>query len=478
MQFTREIRYLLIGLLLAFGAVAIVSSYWVIRRDRLLLREDNPRLVEQILRIQRGGIYDRDGEGVALTNTLSSGRVSRVYPYPAMNSAIGYYSVRYGEGGAESAYNSVLSGSSAIDNLETWFEREVLHIPQQGADIQLTVDLEVQQAAFDALGDQKGAVVLVSAQDGAIRALVSSPTFDPNQLDAQWADLIQDSGEPFFNRALQGNYQPGTTIYGLLVLAALVEQFPVEMSFSDASRDIDLGDMTLSCIIEPPADTLTLFDAFTYGCPAPFADFIDLLGYEAVGEMLKLIRPDTPPTLAGFVNTNPQDARQPASTAPITTTPLGETFGQGQFRTTPLEMALIVASFINNGNAPAPYILHANRPDADSEWQIVREMRGAIPITTPENARRITALFRQNVVRGTARAAYQEGFDLGGQVGLSYAGERTFTWFIGFGRLETLEGYAIAVILEDNDDLDLAANIGSQVLLTALDQIPVTAPTD
>jgi peptidoglycan glycosyltransferase len=472
MQFTREIRYLLLGLLLMFGAVAIVSTYWVIRRDRLLLREDNPRLVEQVLRIQRGGIYDRDGEPLAITETLPSGRVSRKYLHAAMNSAVGYYSVRYGESGAEAAYNSLLTGSSDIGDMETWFEREILHIPQQGIDIQLTLDLAVQQTAYEALGDQKGAVVLVSAQDGAVRALVSSPTFDPNQLDVQWGDLVQDSGEPFFNRALQGNYQPGTSIYGLLVLAALVEQFPVETSFSQASREIDLGDITLSCIIDPPADTLTLFDAFTYGCPAPFADFIDLLGYEAVGEMLKLIRPDVPPTLTGFVNPQQQDQTQmPAVANPVT--PLGETFGQGQFRTTPLEMALIVASFINNGNAPAPYILQATRQD--QQWDAVREMRSVTPITTPENARRLTALFRQNVVRGTARSAYQEGLDLGGQVGVSYSGERTFTWFVGFGRLETLEGYAIAVILEDSEDLDLAANIGSTVLATALDEISETS---
>ncbi len=471
MQFVREIRYLLLGVLLAFGAVAIVSSYWVMRRERLLLREDNPRLVEQVLRIQRGGIYDRDGEPLAITETLSSGRVNRAYLHQAMNSAVGYYSVRYGEGGAEAAYNDLLSGSPEIGDLEIWFEREILHIPQQGADLQLTLDLAVQQTAYEALGDQKGAVVLVSAQDGAVRALVSSPTFDPNQLDVQWGDLVIASGEPFFNRALQGNYQPGTSIYGLLVLAALVEQFPVETSFSQASRAIDIGDITLSCIIDPPADTLTLFDAFTYGCPAPFADFIDLLGYEAVGEMLKLIRPDAPPTLTGFVNSAQPEQTQALPPARIIT-PLAETFGQGQFRTTPLEMALIVASFINNGNAPAPYILQATRPDQDSAWELVREMRTVTPITTPENARRLTALFRQNVVRGTARSAYQEGVDLGGQVGLSYSGERTLTWFIGFGRLETLEGYAIAVILEDSADLDLAADIGASVLLTALDQIP------
>lgn len=469
MQFTREIRYLLIGLLLAFASVAIISSYWVIRRDNLLNRDDNPRLVERVLRIQRGGIYDRDDNPLAITETLPSGRVNRVYPDPSMSSVVGYYSARYGEGGAEFAYNDLLGGSSDVLDIETWFEREMLHIPQQGIDIQLTLDLAVQRTAYEALNGQSGAVVLVSANDGAVRALVSSPTFDPNQLDVQWGDLVADQGEPFFNRALQGNYQPGTTIYGLLVLAALVEQFPVEMSFSDASREIDLGDITLSCVIDPPADTLTLFDAFTYGCPAPFADFIDLLGYQAVGEMLKLIRPDAPPTLTGFVSTAVQSL---ANTQSTMITPLGETFGQGQFRTTPLEMALIVASFINNGNAPSPYILQSVRDDLDSEWQNLRETRGATPITTPENARRMTALFRQNVVRGTARAAYQENVDLGGQVGLSYSGERTFTWFIGFGRLETLEGYSIVVILEDTDDLDLAAKIGSGVLLSALEQIP------
>jgi peptidoglycan glycosyltransferase len=466
MQFTREIHRLVIGVLIAFTLVAGVSTYWVVTGDGILNREDNPRIVEDMLRIMRGGLYDRHGTLLVETTASASGRVTRTYLYPAMNSALGYYSLRYGESGAESAYNAILTGDSTVDDFNTWFERDILHAPQTGSDVQLTLDLAIQQAGYDALSGRRGALVVVSVADGAVKAIVSNPTFDPNQLDAEWTTLTQDTGEPFFNRALQGNYQTGTAMYTLLVLAALIEQFPVDTHFQDASRPVEVGGVTLNCTDVPPADVLTIFDALTYGCPAPFVDFAESIGFEAIEDVLRLIRPTTPPTLTGFITDAPSSERIPTGLG------LDDVLGQGTFRSTPLEMALVMASFINNGNAPQPFTIQAIRPMNEDEWIAVREVRPTIPITTTENARRIAALLRQNVTRGTAQAAAQDDLEIGGQSALAYVGTRTHTWFIGFVRQDAQRSYAIALILEDTADLELAASIGGDVLRVAATSTP------
>ncbi len=466
MQFTHEIQRLVVGTLVAFALVALVSTYWVITGERVLTRDDNPRLVENTLRIQRGGLFDRHDTPLVQNNIEANGRTTRTYLHPAMNSALGYYSFRYGEGGAEAAFNNLLTGDSAITDLPTWFEREVLHYPQTGSDVQLTLDLDIQQVGYDALAGRRGALVVVSVPDGAVKAIISNPTFDPNQLDADWPTLTQDTGEPFFNRALQGRYQPGTGMYTLLVLAALIEQFPVETSFNGASRPIEVGGVTLNCVETPPADVLTIFDALTFGCPAPFMDFAETIGFDAIADMLRLIRPNTPPTLTGFITDAPSTERIPEQID------LNSALGQGEFRTTPLEMALVMGSLINNGNAPQPFAIQAIRPPDEAQWIAVREVRPTIPITTADNARRMAALLRQNVARGTSQAAARDELEIGGQSAVAYTGTRTHTWFIGFIRQEARRGYAIALILEDTEDLTLAASIGGDVLQAAANSTP------
>ncbi len=107
MHFTREINRLTTALLILLGIVALVATYWaVVGPDTILLRQDNPRLVQAESQIHRGDIVDRNGTLLATSNINSDGSFTRQYLYPEMNSALGYASIRYGVGGAEAAFNS------------------------------------------------------------------------------------------------------------------------------------------------------------------------------------------------------------------------------------------------------------------------------------------------------------------------------------------------------------------------------------
>lgn len=136
-----------------------------------------------------------------------------------------------GKTGIERYYEHLLHGQSGLERVETNAQGRVLRVlertdPVPGEDLALSLDLELQRVAFEALGDFAGAVVAMHVDTGEVLALVSKPGFDPNlfvhgisQLD--YSALLQHHQRPLFNRFLAGGYEPGSTIKPLIALAGL-----------------------------------------------------------------------------------------------------------------------------------------------------------------------------------------------------------------------------------------------------------------
>jgi peptidoglycan glycosyltransferase len=205
---TDNIRRLAQSTLLGFVLVAASLLYWqVARAPELNARDDNPRLVQAELRLQRGRLLDRHGEVLVYSEFLPgsdgpSQPVQRRYLHPETTHVVGYYSLRYGTGGAEAAFDATLRGElSPLDRL--------LHRPRIGQDATLSIDLASQLAADQGLGDRRGAVVALDVASGQVLVLVSHPTYDPSKLDDDWDALTEDPGAPLLNRATQGVYSLG-----------------------------------------------------------------------------------------------------------------------------------------------------------------------------------------------------------------------------------------------------------------------------
>jgi len=138
-----------------------------------------------------------------------------------------------GKTGIERQYEDFLQGYPGLERVETNAQGRVLKVierepPQPGQSLSLTVDLDLQLAAIDALGEKAGAVVLLSVADGEVLALVSEPGFDPNQFvhgisSTAFSALLADPHRPLFNRFLSGGYEPGSTVKPFLSLAGLEE---------------------------------------------------------------------------------------------------------------------------------------------------------------------------------------------------------------------------------------------------------------
>ncbi len=465
MQFANEIQHLFLGTLIAFAIVGLSATYWAITgRDTILLRDDNPRIIEEIARIQRGSIYDRDEELLVQTET-ENGVTSRRYLHESTYSTLGYYSLRYGEGGAEFAFNDTLARTISEENLSDYFEQSILNVPTTGADIQLTLDLKIQTALTDSLINQQGAGVVLDAQTGEILALASLPTYDPNTLDDNWDSLTQAIGDPFFNRALQGQYQPGGVMYTLWMAQALLTEYDTTQLIANADDTVALGaDTLMSCAIDPPESNLNLLQGYVYGCPVPFAvysrttsdrTFDDLVQNFSLDNALVLDRFPIPETIS------------PTSGTQVEIDPillgLRDTLGQGNITVTPLHIAGVLSAIVHNGNAQAPTILKAIRqPDSDI-WEPVNDRQPSTPMMTSATARQLQTTLR-DVWQTIQTDTYPEAISVGATVATSQSGTETQSWLIGFVRHEQGTRIAFVILLEDTKDIQTIISAGKTLI--------------
>ncbi len=219
-------RLYLVGFLIVAGGLFL---WQVVLAPFLAGRADNPRPVIAEQQIRRGRLLTAEGVPLAETIIDENGLAERRYPYVDLASVTGYYSLRYGAGGAEAMFDPILRGT-----LERTGEDDLvdglLHHPLAGEDVTLTVNLAAQLAADAALGKREGAVVVLEVDTGAVLVMASHPSYDPNHLDTEWDTLRNDPAAPLVNRATQGLFPVGdlARLIGLVGLYEAGATVPVE----------------------------------------------------------------------------------------------------------------------------------------------------------------------------------------------------------------------------------------------------------
>ena len=477
----KELNRVTLGLLVAFGIVGLAAGFWgVIRADALRGREDNARNVIAQQRIQRGTIFDQIGTPLAFSQELPSGLMRRVYPYPDTVAAVGYYSLRYGVTGLEAEYDAQLRGN-------TWrsawrkFVDDALHRAEQGGDVRATIDLAVQQAAAQALGDRSGAIIVVDVPSGRVLALASTPGYDPNTLDQQWDALTANvATSPLLNRATAGVYQPGGALE-TVVLAALLGAAPdlgaqgstvLNAVVPGAADPVLVGDLMLECQPGIPSGDLTLLTAYAYGCPAPFALAFDTgLTPAALWDRFKVFGLLDAPALPGFETAaGPVPAQLTAESSPEML--VAALVGQGNLTVTPLQMAQVITTIANRGNAVPLHIVDAVRPPGKA-WQLVEPSTESPALLRTDVAAALRSALRQSAEMNPALAgAARDGLVIYGHGGLAYGGPDAAPdgWFVGFA--EQAEGttgaIAVVVVVEEAaPDPAAAANAAGAVFEAA-----------
>ena len=436
------------AILLGFLAVAVSLAFWsVVRSKAILGRDDNPRLVEAALRIQRGQILDRNG--TVLAHTVGQPEaLARTYPFATIGPAVGYYSFRHGTAGIEAGYDAVLRGDEA--SFTAVLNQQLLHAPQIGRDVQLTLDAELQTTAEALFGSAHGAVVLLDTTTGDILALVSHPGYNPNLLDVNFDELVADESAPLLNRAVQGQYQPGLVLQPFILAAALdADRIQLDGAVLNANRPVPVNGEVKRCQTTPPEDA-TWADVLIHRCPGPMQDLADRLGLAMLDDIFLRFGFTTPPEL-------PLNTEVPVQ-EPLAD-PLQAGIGQDNLTVSPLQVALALASLANDGRLPTPRLITAVQ-DENGDMQPQPTTTSAGDTVTGRAAREIRQLLNAD---GTVSFAVSA---------LSGPDSRN-GWYLSLIPTATLQ-YAIVVVVEESDDLEVvqAIGMGLETAVTDLNDAP------
>lgn len=452
-RLARRIERLGALLLAGFAVVALTLAYWsAVRADVLAARPDNPRLVEAERRVRRGSIVDR--HGVVLAESVgATGALQRVYPLPAAGPAVGYYSVRFGAAGIERAYDAVLRGQ--VGGLGNALWQTMSHNTPVGRDVRLTLDAELQAAATAQMAGYRGGLVLLELStvgdtpEAAIRALVSRPDYDSNELAEQFETLAADESGPLLDRASQGLYQPGLIVQPFLTAAALESgairlDDPVAAPFAPVIIDGQVQ----RCVIrddEPnPAARHTWADMAVLRCPAPLQALGETLGAATLDDAFARFGLTTPPALP--IPT--------AGGAAAIDRPKLAAIGQAGLTVTPLQVALATAALAGDGRLPAPRLVEAVT-DAGGRW-VAQPLAITATQATPAEA----AL--------AVRQTWPQSGDVRDFVVSPLSGPDGHhnTWYLGFAPADAPR-FVVALVLEDVNDIATAEEIGRAVLAGA-----------
>jgi len=434
----------------ALWLALLVAAGWsgVVRSVELVARTDNPRRALEGKISKRGDILDRDG-GVLATSAGSKGSYTRGYPNPLFAPIVGYDSPVYGQSGLEKAMDPVLRGDSGGDPWQAFWQRLLTGAPPPGSNIRLTLNASLQQAAVGALDGRQGAIVAIDYLRGDVLAIASSPTFDPNQLEEDWEQLISQGDAPLLNRAAQGRYQPGMAIAPFMAVWALQEGLVREgESLPMIASEVDLDSERLTCRDGPlPEVQGDIVAALVLGCPAPFSDLALKLGARGVQELVSGLSLDRDP-LAEFYGERAEVSELPMDDRSLMLAGVG----QAKLTVTPLQMARAFAALASGGVMPALGLVDALQvPGGD--WEPFRRGEQPRPVLERSAAQRVL----EWMIRPDGRASgYSAAAISGGDKGLT-------AWYLGATRMG--EASVLFVIVLENSEPQQAEKIGEGLLL-------------
>jgi peptidoglycan glycosyltransferase len=342
-----------------------------------------------------------------------------------------------------------LHGDAGRTFTDVYWRDVLLNAPPPGRDVRLSIDLNLQKVADATLGNHTGAVVLLDTTTGEILALASHPTFDPNDLAAQWESLSADERAPLLNRATLALYQPGGALQPIVLAAALQAGYgDLTAPFASADAAVGIGDLTLGCLAPSGETSLTLAEAFQAGCPWPFAELGGQLGVETLNRLFQGFRLFEAPALP--IPTTSASPALLASEAPMPALVRARVaaIGQGTLIITPLHLALVTAAIARHGEMPSPHLLVAAQ-NPEGVWEAIPSLSHPIAAIGPEYADAVKALMA-------------DGYSA---IALTSTGGRTLAWFSGFAPFDDSR-YAVAVLLEDGE-VEAAREIGQELLRSA-----------
>jgi peptidoglycan glycosyltransferase len=454
-----------VALSVGFAILAGAAGYWgVIRSPELVGSPNDAAVIAAGRTVPRGRILDRTGTVLARNKADPNGELYRVYAGQAISQVVGYASRQYGQAGLERAYDAELAGlvgDPLADALAKFGADR--YDPQ---DLTLAISYDLQKAAVSALGEHRGAVVMLDPRTGEVLALASTPTYDassianPGTSQVTFAALQADPAQPLLPRATLGRYVPGSVFKIVTAIAGLgsgaitpgttyedqpgaerngllVDGYRVRDGhhLQTGSRILDLvGATEVSCNI-------------WYGMTGLRTGGDDLVGYAERMGFGSALPFDLPTAISQVTNGKGKEPGGFLDDVELA----NASYGQAETFVTPLQMALVAATVANDGELMRPRLVIS-----------MAAQRSGLRSIGPEVIRRVISVADARAI-STAMVRAVEGplgrqFTTGAKVrGVTTAGKsgtaelggsgEPHSWFIGFAPAEDPK-VAIAVLVE------------------------------
>lgn len=459
-------RNIMIVTYVLFGIFLLMIGYFVYflqaESEEVINNSYNARLDSFSDRITRGRIFSGDGQILAETRTAEDGTETRVYPFGTLFAHVVGHSTK-GKTGLESQGNFYLL-SSHTNLLEQIFN-ELSSRKNPGDDLITTLDTGLQQTAYAALGDRRGAVIALEPDTGKILAMVSKPDYDPNpqSLDDAWGSLVSEDNTAgqLLNRAVQGLYPPGS-VFKIVTALEAIEEYPdnyMDYLF-DCSGVFHVDDYAIKCYHSTAHGNQNLAQAFANSCNGAFANLglnLDLdRMYGLAGRLL--FNSELPLAMSYSKSTYNMTGQSDRWEI------LQTSIGQGTTQVTPMHIAMITSSIANGGTLMKPYVLDCVQNAAGEEVKkFLPEAYGSL--MTAEEAEKLNELMTLVVTEGTGSALRDASYPAAGKTGSAEfeTGKETHAWFTGYAPADDPQIVVTVIVEEGGSGGSTAAPIARQM---------------
>lgn len=441
-----------IFVVLFLGMVGYLVYFEMFEAKRIINNPYNKR--QEILEetVVRGDILSSDGKILATTIVDSKGNEIRYYPYDnLLCHAVGYS--KLGGAGIEAMGAYYLLSSN--DNLWNQIMDDWSGNKHNGDSIITTLDVELSKAAYEALGDRKGSVIIMEPDTGRILTMISNPSYNPNTIEDDWDNIVKDtSNAPLLNRATKGLYPPGS-IFKLVTLLSYYKQYPD--TYSEYSYECDgsyeINNTQITCSHNNAHNMQDINMAFANSCNGAFVDMglkLNVSEYKKTAEQLffnKKIPFKEECAISQFVLSEESSEWEIAQTS----------FGQGQTLVTPIHMLMLYSSVANDGIVMEPYMIEG----------VISKNGKEIHHFSPQKNGRIMTIEEAKLLKNNLNEVIEVSFDwlfgeseysLLGKSGTAQYGTNGMehSWFVSCSPSESPQ-IAVCVIVEESNIQNITA---------------------
>jgi peptidoglycan glycosyltransferase len=460
-------KVMLIFLIFFIVLISYITYFYMFNSEKAVASAFNNRVSARRNKVLRGTIYDKDMK--ALTKSMRINETSQKLQYlegEVFAHAIGYMDPVYDAVGLEKKYDVELStGGSIVSKYLSFNKKEEEKV---GNGLRTTLDSKLQKKAFELLGDNRGAVVAMNPKTGEILAMVSKPSYDPNNLGKIWKDINANKDVPLLNRAVSGLYPPGSTFKTLTAISAL-ENLPgvYNRQFVDKGKLVFNETTSLKNYDGEVFNNINFKNSYVHSSNVVFGT----LGLELGNDALKgtaekfYFNKDIP-----AVGLTIDNSRFPSYKSNEKGNIAQSAIGQSEVLATPMEMALIVSTVANDGIMMQPMLV---KEILNSKGKSLKKLepKRLEEMMSKETARTMKDLMKGVVAEGTGTNAGVSGITVSGKTGTADHGDNKkdpHSWFIGFAPYENPQ-IAIAVIVEEGGvGGGIAAEITRELIKTNL----------